>query len=200
VSDKSVSEPLGPAASTVERVADDQTVDGLLSTSIGNLGQPPRTEGIPQVPTRPSVAASPEAASQPPPANRAWSIGKWFQFPGSQLVAEGKILEDHVVVATAGHGDRPQEQECQCKHVLILSGVPAESNTGSAMTTFWRTTASARAGARTQDVDLAFSRLTVSNRRSRSSRLDASPRTPVTFRRFNIRLRSIVALVDWTAR
>jgi hypothetical protein len=91
VSDKSVSEPLGPATSTVERVADDQTVDGLLSTSIGNLGQPPRTEGIPQVPTRPSVAASPEAASQPPPANRAWSIGKWFQFPGSQLVAEKRF-------------------------------------------------------------------------------------------------------------
>jgi hypothetical protein len=30
--------------------------------------------------------------------------------------------------------------------------------------------------------------------------LDASPRTPVTFRRFNIRLRSTVALADWTAR
>ena len=29
------------------------------------------------------------------------------------------------------------------KHVLILSGVAAESNTGSAMTTFWRTTGSA---------------------------------------------------------
>jgi hypothetical protein len=28
---------------------------------------------------------------------------------GSQLVAEGKILEDHVVVATAGYGDPPQE-------------------------------------------------------------------------------------------
>jgi hypothetical protein len=50
---------------------------------------------------------------------------------GSQLVAESKILEDHVVVATAGQGDRPQEQHCQCKHVLILSGVAAESNTGS---------------------------------------------------------------------
>ena len=25
---------------------------------------------------------------------------------GSQLVAEGKILEDHLVVATAGRGDR----------------------------------------------------------------------------------------------
>ena len=58
-----------------------------------------------------------------------------------QLVAEGKILEDHVVVATAGHGDRTREQQRQFKHVLILSGVPAESNTGSAMTTFWRTTA-----------------------------------------------------------
>jgi len=54
----------------------------------------------------------------------------------------GKILEDHVMVATAGHGDRTQEQQCQFKHVLILSGVPAESNTGSAMTTFWRTTQS----------------------------------------------------------
>ena len=50
---------------------------------------------------------------------------------GSQLVAEGKILEDHVVVATAGHGDRSQEQQCQFKHVVILSGVAAESNTGS---------------------------------------------------------------------
>ena len=61
---------------------------------------------------------------------------------GSQLVAEGKILEDHVVVATAGHGDRTQEQQRQFKHVLILPGVPAESNTGAAMTTFWRTSAS----------------------------------------------------------
>ena len=51
---------------------------------------------------------------------------------GSQLVAEGKILEDHVVVATEGRGDRTQEQQCQFKHVLILSGVAAESNTGSA--------------------------------------------------------------------
>jgi hypothetical protein len=59
----------------------------------------------------------------------------------SQLVAEGKILEDHVVVATAGHGDRTQEQQCPFKHVLILSGVAAESNTGRATTTFWRTTA-----------------------------------------------------------
>ena len=50
---------------------------------------------------------------------------------GSQLVAEGKILEDHVVVATAGRGDRSQEQQCQFKHVVILSGVAAESNTGS---------------------------------------------------------------------
>jgi hypothetical protein len=30
---------------------------------------------------------------------------------GSQLVAEGQILEDDVVVATAGQGDRPQEQQ-----------------------------------------------------------------------------------------
>jgi hypothetical protein len=59
---------------------------------------------------------------------------------GSQLVAEGKILEDHVVVATAGYGDRPQEQQCQFNHVQILSGVAAESNASSAMTTFWRTT------------------------------------------------------------
>ena len=32
------------------------------------------------------------------------------------------------------------------------------------------------------------------------TRFDASPRTPVTFRRFNIRLRGTVAPVDWTAR
>jgi hypothetical protein len=31
----------------------------------------------------------------------------------SQLVAEGKILKDQVVVATAGHGDGAQEQQCQ---------------------------------------------------------------------------------------
>jgi hypothetical protein len=53
---------------------------------------------------------------------------------GQQLVAEGQILEDHVVVATASHGDRPREQQYEFKHVLILSGVPAESNTGSTMT------------------------------------------------------------------
>jgi hypothetical protein len=63
---------------------------------------------------------------------------------GAQLVTEGKILEDHVVVATAGHGDRTQEPQRQCKHVLILSGVAAESNTGSAMTIFWRTTTPSR--------------------------------------------------------
>jgi hypothetical protein len=34
-------------------------------------------------------------------------------------------------VATAGHGDRSQEHQCQCKHVLILSGVAAESNTSA---------------------------------------------------------------------
>jgi hypothetical protein len=56
---------------------------------------------------------------------------------GSQLVAEGKVLEDHVVAATAGQGDHSQEQQCQFKHVLILSGVGAESNTGSAISTFW---------------------------------------------------------------
>ena len=82
---------LMPAQSTVERAADDQTVDQLLSTSIGNLGQPRPTEDIPQVPTRPSVAASPEAASQPPPPKRAWSIGKWFRLPGSQLVSEKRF-------------------------------------------------------------------------------------------------------------
>jgi hypothetical protein len=60
---------------------------------------------------------------------------------GSQLVAEGKILKDHVV-ATAGHGDRTQEQQCQFKHVLILSGVAAERNPASSITTFWRTTGS----------------------------------------------------------
>ena len=48
---------------------------------------------------------------------------------GSQLVAEGKILEDHVVVATAGYGDRTQEQQGQFKHVPILSWVASESNT-----------------------------------------------------------------------
>ena len=48
---------------------------------------------------------------------------------GSQLVAEGQILEDHVVVATAGDSDRPQGQQCQFRHVLILSRVAAESNT-----------------------------------------------------------------------
>jgi len=63
-------------------------------------------------------------------------------------VAEGQILEDQILVATADHGDRPQEQQCQFKHVLILSGVAAESNTGSAMTTFWRTTGEPQASIR----------------------------------------------------
>ena len=49
-----------------------------------------------------------------------------------------------------------------------------------------------------RNVDLALFRLIVSNRRSRSWTLDALPRR--SFRRFNIRLRSTVALVDWTAR
>jgi hypothetical protein len=31
-------------------------------------------------------------------------------FQGSQLVSQGKILEDEVVVATAGQGDRPPQQ------------------------------------------------------------------------------------------
>jgi hypothetical protein len=50
---------------------------------------------------------------------------------GSQLVAEGEILEDHVVVATEGHRDGTQEQQRQFDHILILLGVAAESNTGS---------------------------------------------------------------------
>jgi hypothetical protein len=38
----------------------------------------------------------------------------WRQCAGELLqVVEGQILEDHVVVATAGEGDRPQEQQCQ---------------------------------------------------------------------------------------
>jgi hypothetical protein len=51
--------------------------------------------------------------------------------PGSQLVAEGQILKDHVVMATAGQGDRPEQQQGQFNHVLILPGVAAERNTGS---------------------------------------------------------------------
>jgi hypothetical protein len=35
---------------------------------------------------------------------------------GSQLVAEGQILEDQIVVATADHGDRPLEQQGQFRH------------------------------------------------------------------------------------
>jgi hypothetical protein len=50
---------------------------------------------------------------------------------GPQLVAGGQILEDHVVVAPAGQGDRTQEQQCPFKHGPILSRVAAESNTGS---------------------------------------------------------------------
>jgi hypothetical protein len=45
---------------------------------------------------------------------------------GSQLVAEGHILEDDVGVTAAGHGDRPQEQQYQCTHVPIQSAVAAE--------------------------------------------------------------------------
>ena len=49
---------------------------------------------------------------------------------GSQLVAEGKILEDYVVVATAGEGDRPQDQQCQRKHFLCManSKIPEHSS------------------------------------------------------------------------
>jgi hypothetical protein len=36
---------------------------------------------------------------------------------GSQLVAEGKILDDHLLVATAGHGGRTQAKQSQFKHV-----------------------------------------------------------------------------------
>ena len=50
---------------------------------------------------------------------------------GSQLVTEGQILEDHVVVATAGQGDRTQEQQRQFKHGLILSGMAGANQQGS---------------------------------------------------------------------
>ena len=40
----------------------------------------------------------------------------------------------------------------------------------------------ASAGAREQDIDLALSRFTMSNNKSGSSRLAASPWTPITFR------------------
>ena len=55
--------------------------------SVSNLGQPPSTE----VPTKPAIAASTEAASQPTRAKRAWSISKWLRFPGSELVAEKRF-------------------------------------------------------------------------------------------------------------
>jgi len=91
VSDKSASEPrdtstgnLRQGLSTAEKVADDQTVDQLLSTSTGKLGQPPPTGA----PTKPSIAASTEAASQPPRAKRTW---KWLRLPGSELVAEKRF-------------------------------------------------------------------------------------------------------------
>jgi hypothetical protein len=98
VGDKSVSEPLGTSTGTLgqtsptaDTVADDQTVDRLLSTSIGKLGQPPATGDIAAGPTKPSIAASTEAASQPARAKRTWSIGRWFRLPGLELVAEKRF-------------------------------------------------------------------------------------------------------------
>jgi hypothetical protein len=47
---------------------------------------------------------------------------------GSQLVPEGKILEDHVVVPTAGQADRTEEQQYQFEHGLIMSCVAGAIN------------------------------------------------------------------------
>jgi hypothetical protein len=59
---------------------------------------------------------------------------------GSQLVAEGKILKDHVVVAPAGQADRPEQQQHQFEHGLILSGMAGGFNRLSGALRFWRTT------------------------------------------------------------
>ena len=47
---------------------------------------------------------------------------------GSQLVPEGQILKDHVVVAPAGHADRTQQQQHQFEHGVILSGMAGAIN------------------------------------------------------------------------
>src|SRR6185295_14522172 len=85
---------------------------------------------------------------------------------GSQLVAEGQILEDDIVVAAAGQGNRPQEQQCQCKHVLIVSGVAAESNTRKAATTFWRTTSMSHPVPRSATGSIGAGDLILANDRS----------------------------------
>ncbi len=98
VGEQPVSEPLrstgnpGQAPATVETVADNQTVAELLGTPISNRGQPPPPTGdITQVPARPSMGASTEAASQPPRAKRTWRIWKWLRVPGSELMAEKRF-------------------------------------------------------------------------------------------------------------
>jgi hypothetical protein len=40
---------------------------------------------------------------------------------GSQLVAQGNILEDDFLMSAAGHGDRAQQQQDQFEHGLIVS-------------------------------------------------------------------------------
>ena len=50
---------------------------------------------------------------------------------GSQLVTEGQILKDHVVVAPAGQADRTQKQQHKFEHGVILSGMAGAINSGA---------------------------------------------------------------------
>ena len=65
---------------------------------------------------RPPLAPSAREHDPEHPVTGAEMRTLHARFQGSQLVTEGQILEDQIVVATADHGDRPQEQQGQFRH------------------------------------------------------------------------------------
>ena len=73
-----------------DQVADDQTVDQLLSTSGVNSGQLSPLEDVRELLTSSSIAASVEAPGRRPRTRRAWTIGKWLRLPGA-LLAERRF-------------------------------------------------------------------------------------------------------------
>ena len=62
---------------------------------------------------------------------------------GPQLVSEGNIFEDDVLVPAAGQGDCAEEQHDQFEHRSIMMRMAVQINADSGRMEFWRTTGGA---------------------------------------------------------
>jgi hypothetical protein len=91
---------------------------------------------------RPPAAPSPSQQHPEHPVTSAEVSALDRPLQGSQLVPQGKILENDFLMPAAGQGDRAQEQQNQFEHRLIVSWVAAEINASAGRTGLCRTTPS----------------------------------------------------------